>query len=156
MKKFRFRLEKVLNLRLKEEEQMRAAFKSAVAQVIRVEQELAGLDAGREEAETLLLRERSRPAMQVLRILLLEEGLVRLALERRKAEMRLEAARTAAERMRLRLQRARRNREQLERIRTRHRKRYEAGMLAEERKTLDEVAVGRYLQQRFEGSRQPY
>jgi flagellar export protein FliJ len=147
MRRFRFNLEKILDLRAKEEEQIRGEFKAAMAQVRAIEEEMEILENLRRETERDLLKERCQSTMKVARILVYEQGLARLVQEKDRSRQRLVAAEEAAERIRVRLNEAKRRHESLEKMKSRHRRRYDAAVRTEERKTLDEVAVNRFVTQ---------
>jgi flagellar FliJ protein len=147
MRRFRFNLEKILSLRIIEEEQVRAEFKSALAAVAGIEGEIANMEGCRRDAEGVLREVRGQTPMDVRGILVYEAGLGRLAVEIQRARGKLKAAEEAAEEVRARLEEATRKRESLEKMKSKHRKRYEADANAEERKALDEVAVTRFLRQ---------
>jgi flagellar FliJ protein len=146
MKRFAFNLQKLLALRIKEEEQAGAELKAALAVVHGIEDELEDLRQKRGEAEAALLAERRKPSMNVFRILVLEEGGARLFGESERTRARLKEARRKADAVREKYREAKRNRECLERIRERKYKRYMLRIKAEEQKRLDEVAVTRFMQ----------
>ena len=146
MKRFRFKLEKILGLRSREEEQARNRWKSALAVVRAIEEERRDQERRRKEGFRALLKERSGSSINVQTILVIEAGMDRLAEEVRKTRDRLEEARRAAEQARLVFAEAKRNRERIEKIKERHRRRYDADARREEMKGLDEVAKVRFLQ----------
>lgn len=151
MRRFRFSLEKILSLRLREEEQVKSAWKSALAIVNAIEGERREQERIRRDGFRALLMERSAGSMNVQKILVLEAGMDRLVEEIGRTQSRLKDARIAAEQARLLFAEAKRNRERIEKIKERHRRRYEARMRLEEMKGLDEVAKVRFLQKQEEG-----
>lgn len=145
MKRFYFNLQKLLNLRIKEEEQVGAELKAAINVVHGIEDELKDLKTRHEDARAAILAEKRKSNMDVFRILVFEEGVGRLKRESQKAKQRLEEAKKAADEVRERYTEAKQNRECLERIRERQYKRYMLRLKAEEQKRLDEVAVTRFM-----------
>ena len=148
MKRFRFRLEKIFILRMKEEEQALSVFKTALSKVNAVEQEMAALVASRKEIEEALFGEHKRTALDVQLILILQAGLERNVQEIMRTQHRLEEARKAADSEREKYRLAKLKREQLEKVEDRHRRRHEGMVRAEEMKGLDEVAAVRFLKNR--------
>lgn len=146
MKRFRFRLEKISILRMKEEEQARSVFKTALSRVNAVEQEMASLVASRREIEGALFGERKKTALDVQLILIFQAGLERNVQEIMRTQHRLDETRKAADSEREKYRLAKLKREQLEKVEERHRRRHEGTVRAEEMKGLDEVAAVRFLQ----------
>ena len=145
MKRFRFRLEKVLALRVREEDLVKNEFKTALNDVRLAEADLSRVLRRIAEGAELIRAERSRAALDIRRLLLLEEGQRRVALLEEPARNRLKAAERRAEQVRKRLEEARRDRRRLESVETKHRRRHEADARAEEQRGLDEVAVTRFM-----------
>jgi flagellar export protein FliJ len=148
MKRFRFRLEKVLNLKILEEEQVKVALKAALLEVRRHEDRLDLVAARIREGLEVLAEERTKPSLDLPRLLMLEQGLDRLAGEEKRVKRLLEAAQRAADRVREELKKVRMNRMRLEVIEKKHRARHEADRRAEERKVIDESAVVRFMQRK--------
>jgi flagellar export protein FliJ len=146
MRSFQFNLQKLLNLRIKEEELAAAELKAALVVVHGIEDELEHIKVQRRGAEEALLKARSEPSMDIFRILRFEEGMALLAVETRKARKRLMEAQKKADEVREKYRLARQAREGLERIREKQHKRYMLKIKAEEQKLLDEVAVTRFMQ----------
>ena len=150
MKRFRFRLEKIFILRMKEEEQALSVFKTALSKVNAVEREMASLVASRQEIEEALFGEHKKTALDVQLILIFQAGLERNVQEIMRTQHRLEEARKAADSEREKYRLAKLKREQLDKVEARHRSRHEGMVRAEEMKGLDEVAAVRFLQSRPE------
>lgn len=146
MRRFRFSLDRVLNLRRREEEAVRNELRAALAVHRALEKERDDLRARRASCEEGMRAERRRAAMDVPLILLLQEERVRLAAALEAVGERIARARAEADRVRERYRAARVRREQLERLKERHRQRHAAAVRAEEMKAINEVAVGRFLQ----------
>lgn len=145
MKRFRFNLEKVLQLRVNLLDQVRAEFKAVLAEAGRLERIWVALKEERREAQILLLKERERPSMEASRILLLQDGLEQIENEITLARGRLDAALKIVEQQRIKLRTAKQGVDMLERIKAKHYKRYQAAALAEEMKQLNEIAVTRFV-----------
>ena len=148
MKRFQFRLDKILVLRMNEEEQALSVFKTALSRVNAVEQEMASLVASRGEIEDALFGERRKSQLDVQLILILQAGLERNVQDIMHTQHRLDEARKAAESEREKYRLAKLKREQLEKVEERHRIRHEGDVRAEEMKGLDEVAAVRFLKNR--------
>lgn len=146
MKRFRFRLEKILQLRIREEEEALSGFRAAMAKVRAVEREMERIEAARRETEEALFAERKKTNLDVSLNLIFQAGLERLAGELLRARERLAQEQQAADQEREFYRFAKLKREQLERVKDRHRRRHEASGRAEEMKGLDEAAKVRFLQ----------
>jgi len=146
MKRFRFRLEKVLNLRAREEDLVKVELKNALIIVKRCENDLQNVENSIREGIEMILKERSRMTLDLPKILLFEHGLDQLVKEKTWVEKLLLAAKQTADEVRDRLMEAALKRKKLEIIENKHKGRHEALVRAEERKILDEVAVVRFTQ----------
>ncbi|MBU0753581.1 MAG: flagellar FliJ family protein [Planctomycetes bacterium] len=145
MKRFRFGLEQVLKLREKLHDQVLGEFRGALAKEQQKKEQWLSLIRERQEAQGLLRKERTKPVMQALRILVLQESLELLEKEIVQARRFHEAARAEVERIRVKLTQSKRGVEMLKRIKARHLKRYQAGIRAEEMKEINEIAVTRFV-----------
>jgi flagellar export protein FliJ len=144
MRGFKFNLEKVLRLRRNMQEQILGEFKIVLAEARLARSVWVSLIQERREGRALLRKERGSASLDARKVLLLEAGLGRLEEEIRDAEQRLRVAEEEVEAARDRLQEARRKTEMLERLKSRHRKRFDAALRTEEMKELNEIAVLRF------------
>ena len=148
MKRFHFKLEKVLKLRENELDRARSEFKAAMARVNALEDEIAEVDKKREATRSMLLNERQKPALEVSRILTIEQGMRMLMKLKESLHLKLNAANQEADQTRSQFQEAKRSCETLERIKEKQMERFEKGLRAEEMKGIDEAAVNRFIKEK--------
>ncbi len=146
MIRFRFSLEKILNLRALEEEQVRRELKEALAVVAEIEEELAWLTRIRNSGEEALFVVLNRTPFDASRVLFMQDGLAGVERERVKTASRLKEAVRVMEEVQDRYKEARKERKVLEKIREKQQERHNAVVKAEEIKRLNEVAVDRFFQ----------
>ena len=115
MIRFRFSLEKILNLRALEEEQVRRELKEALAVVAEIEEELAWLTRIRNSGEEALFVVLNRTPFDASRVLFMQDGLAGVERERVKTASRLKEAVRVMEEVQDRYKEARKERKVLER-----------------------------------------
>lgn len=151
MPPFRFRLERVLEVRRREEDRERIAFAEATARRARAREVL---EARRRAYRRTLEEEAARASFRVDELLARIHHRERQLRDILEAERDLESATAAWAEARARLVEARKKRRLLERLRER---RYAEWRLEEERREqgiLDEVGTVRFLYRRREAARQ--
>jgi flagellar FliJ protein len=144
MKKFRYRLQPLLDIRAHAEKERQKAHALSLQQVQDQTQQLVGIAAGREETLDHQREIQSR-SLSLAELLVCSRYLLKLKKDTLAGQELLRALQREAEKKRTELVEASKERKVFEKLKEKQQERYYKAAEAEERKEADEIANTSYL-----------